>query len=26
LRDFYQLERLWGDARLVAIDAEEARV
>jgi ribosome-associated protein len=26
LRDFYQLERLWGDARTVAIDAEEARV
>lgn len=26
LRDFYQLERLWGDARLVAIDAEEAKV
>jgi ribosome-associated protein len=25
-RDFYPLERLWGDARLVAIDAEEARV
>jgi ribosome-associated protein len=26
LRDFYQLERLWGDARIVAIDAEEAKV
>lgn len=26
LRDFYQLERLWGDAKIVAIDAEEARV
>ena len=26
LRDFYQLERLWGDARIVAIEAEEAKV
>jgi ribosome-associated protein len=26
LREFYQLERLWGDARMVAIDAEEAKV
>ncbi len=26
LREFYQLERLWGDARIVAIDAEEAKV
>lgn len=26
LREFYQLERLWGDARIVAVDAEEAKV
>jgi ribosome-associated protein len=26
LREFYQLERLWGDARIVAVDTEEAKV
>jgi ribosome-associated protein len=25
LREFYQLERLWGDAEVVPVDAEQAR-
>ncbi|OYV74180.1 MAG: ribosome silencing factor RsfS, partial [Gemmatimonadetes bacterium 21-71-4] len=25
LREYYQLERLWGDARVVPVDAQGAR-